>query len=103
MSDQQEITGDIQEEHAEDHGHSLAAWTGVGVVMLGSLVMSLAVVFPSVLFFVVGAVVVVLGGVAGKVMSMAGYGAHEAKASTRGGRANGAREPGGSRHDSGTG
>lgn len=103
MSDQAHIDGDVEEEHAEDHGHSRAAWTGVGLVMLGSLVMSLAVVFPSVLWFVVGGVVIVLGAVAGKVMSMAGYGAHEAKAGTRVGREAGAKEPGSRRHDSGTG
>ena len=37
--------------------------------------MSLAVVFPSALWFVVGAVVVVLGAITGKVLAMAGYGA----------------------------
>lgn len=89
------------EEH-ESHGHSVAAWTAVVVILVGSVVMSLAVVFPSVVWFVVGAVVVVLGMVAGKVLAMAGYGD---KASTyqathrAGGRAD---LPGRSQHNSGT-
>ncbi|MDQ2758582.1 MAG: hypothetical protein M3Y71_18830 [Actinomycetota bacterium] len=102
MSEQAQIHEHSVAEPPEDHGHSTAAWTGVAGVMFGSLVMSLAVIFPSVLWFVVGAVIIVIAVVAGKVLSMAGYGAHEAKAGTREGRANGAHEPGSSRHDSGT-
>ena len=59
----------------EDHGHSVAAWTGVGINLLGFALMAVAVVVPSVALFVVGAVVCVLGAIAGKVLSMAGYGA----------------------------
>jgi hypothetical protein len=59
----------------EDHGHSVAAWTGVAVILFGSLVMSLAVIFPSVFWFVVGAVICVIGAVAWKLLNMAGYGA----------------------------
>ena len=62
-----------QEEH-ESHGHSTAAWTAVVIILIGTIVMSLAVVFPSVLWFVVGAIIVVAGAVAGKVLAMAGYG-----------------------------
>jgi len=64
-----------EHETHEDHGHSTAAWTGVGVCLIGFAVMAWAVVVASVVLFVVGAVVVVLGAVAGKVLSMAGYGA----------------------------
>ena len=64
---------DVHEMH-ESHGHSTAAWTAVVVILVGALVMALSVVFPSVLWFVVGAVVVVLGMAAGKILAMAGYG-----------------------------
>ena len=90
------------EEH-ESHGHSVAAWTAVVVILVGSVVMSLAVVFPSLTWFKIGAVIVVLGIIAGKVLAMAGYGD---KASTyqaahrAGGR--GAELPGRQQHDSGT-
>ncbi|MBM6403775.1 hypothetical protein JQN72_05905 [Phycicoccus sp. CSK15P-2] len=59
----------------EDHGHSVAAWTAVVIIIVASAIMSLAVVFPNVWLFVGGAVLAVVGAVAGKVLSMAGYGA----------------------------
>ena len=65
----------MAEEAHEDHGHSTAAWTGVGVILVGSAVMAWAVAIASVALFVVGAVICVVGAVAGKVLSMAGYGA----------------------------
>jgi hypothetical protein len=99
----QRMTGDPEAEQHESHGHSTAAWTGVGVILLGTLVMSLAVAFASVPWFVVGAVVAVLGAAAGKVLAMAGYGA---RASTRAAaEADGPQQadlPGRNQHDSGT-
>ena len=65
-----------QQEHHEDHGHSVAAWTAVGVILLGSLVMAVAVVLGSVWLFVVGTLVVVVGAVLGKVLSAMGFGAN---------------------------
>jgi hypothetical protein len=47
----------------------------VGIIMLGALVMSIAVVIASVWLFVVGAVVAVLGAISGKVLSAMGFGA----------------------------
>ncbi|GGL24903.1 hypothetical protein H9L10_05370 [Phycicoccus endophyticus] len=64
------------DEH-EDHGHSVAAWTAVTIIIVAAAVMSVAVVFPNVWLFVGGAVLAVVGAVAGKVLSLAGYGAHE--------------------------
>ena len=91
------------EEHNDSEGRSLAAWTGVFTIMGGSLVMSLAVVFPSVIWFIVGALICVAGVVAGKLLAMAGYGAKAAShASARGDHGPVAPRPGGSQHDSGT-
>jgi hypothetical protein len=91
-----------EEEH-DSHGHSQAAWVAVGIILVGSLVMALAVVFPSVLWFVVGAVIAVIGAATGKVLAMAGYGA---KASThKAAHASGSGQaelPGRGQHDSGT-
>jgi len=56
------------------HGQSLASWTAVVVIMLGALVMAIAVVITTVWLFVVGAVVVVLGALSGKVLSAMGFG-----------------------------
>ena len=64
-------------ESHQHHGNSVAAWTAVAILLVGFTIMALAVLFPSVLLFVVGIVVAVLGAVAGKVLAMAGYGVHE--------------------------
>lgn len=61
-------------QHLAGHGNSVAAWTGVGIVLLGAAVCSVAVVITSLWVFVGGVVVVVLGAVTGKVMSAMGYG-----------------------------
>ena len=61
----------------EDHGHSVAAWTAVGILLVGTAVMAWSVVATSVALFVIGAVICVVGVVAGKVLGMAGYGAKD--------------------------
>ena len=53
------------------HGHSVAAWTAVIILLVSAAVMSVAVVAQAVWLFVVGAVI------AGKVLSMAGFGQHK--------------------------
>jgi multisubunit Na+/H+ antiporter MnhG subunit len=67
---------DMADEHEdhEDHGHSTAAWTGVAVVLLGSAIASVAVLIPSLVLGIIGAVVIVVGVAAAKLLSMAGYG-----------------------------
>ena len=65
--------GDMEDEH-EDHGHSTAAWTGVGVILVGAAVAAVAVAIPSVVLGIIGVVIMIAGVVAGKVLSMAGYG-----------------------------
>ncbi|WP_426566928.1 HGxxPAAW family protein [Angustibacter sp. McL0619] len=63
-------------EHGHDsHGNTVAAWSCVGLLMVGSFIMCLAVVLASVPVFVVGGVVAVIGLVVGKLLSLAGYGA----------------------------
>ena len=62
-------------EHDDDHGHSVAAWTAVTIIIVASAIMSAAVLWPNPWLFIGGAVLAVVGGVAGKVLSMAGYGA----------------------------
>ena len=62
-------------EEQEDHGLSVAAWTAVTICIVAAAVMSIAVVFPNLWLFVGGVVLAVVGVIAGKVLSMAGYGA----------------------------
>jgi hypothetical protein len=58
----------------DDHGNTLAAWVCVGLLILASFVMSLAVVLASIPLFAAGAAVAAAGLVAGKVLQLAGYG-----------------------------
>ncbi len=80
MADSQQVQGrgDGQAQHVEgdhvSHGSSPAAWTAVGLVALGSLIMCVAVVVTTVWLFVVGAVVAVAGAGAGKLLSAMGFG-----------------------------
>ena len=59
----------------EDHGNSVAAWTTVGILIVASAIMSVAVLFPNLWLFIGGVALAVVALVAGKVLSMAGYGA----------------------------
>jgi hypothetical protein len=52
----------------------VAAWTAVGIVFVGSIVMAIAVVIGSLWLFVVGAVIAVAGGISGKVLAAMGFG-----------------------------
>jgi Flp pilus assembly protein TadB len=79
--DQAERPGRDQAEHPEQvaaqhhaHGQSVASWTCVSIIMLGALIMAVAVVVTTVWLFVVGAVVVVLGVISGKVLAAMGFG-----------------------------
>ncbi len=56
------------------HGHSIAAWTGVTILLVASALISLGVGFDWMWAVIAGIVLVVVGIVAGKVLSMAGLG-----------------------------
>lgn len=64
----------MSEHDEEHHGHSLAAWVMVGVVLLAAAIMSVAFIFPNVPLFIGSVVLMVAGLVAGKVLALAGYG-----------------------------
>lgn len=60
----------------DNHGQTPAAWTAVTIILVGFLLGTLAVVIGNwPLFWIGGVAVVVIGGIVGKVMSMAGMGA----------------------------
>ncbi len=61
-------------DHAVGHGNSLAAWVAVGIILTGSLVSCFAVVFAVVWLFWLGVMMIAVGLVAGKVLSMMGFG-----------------------------
>lgn len=61
-------------DHHDNHGQSVTAWTGVGILMVAAVVMSWAVVISSTGLFIAGAVLALVGVIAGKVLAMAGFG-----------------------------
>lgn len=65
----------MEAQHEDNHGRSMAAWTLVGICLIGAVIGSIAVLIPSVALGIVSAIVILLGVITGKVLSMAGYGA----------------------------
>lgn len=57
------------------HGQSTAAWTAVGILLVACFLICLSVVVTSWTLAIVGIVLLVVGVAAGKVLSMAGFGA----------------------------
>lgn len=67
-------TEPVQRAVVESHGSSPAAWTTVFVALAGALVCSIAFVLANTPLFIVGLVVMVIGGIIGIVMRKMGYG-----------------------------
>lgn len=57
-----------------DHGHTTAAWTTVLIILAGIFLGAVAVVLLNWPLFYISLGVIVLGGVVGKVLQMAGLG-----------------------------
>ncbi|MEU3492758.1 HGxxPAAW family protein [Kitasatospora cineracea] len=64
---------------AAAHGHTPAAWTGVVISFVGFCVAGVAMIMPNVVLVIAGLAVVLIGGVVGKAMSMAGMGKQPSK------------------------
>lgn len=60
--------------HDDSHGQTPAAWTAVILMLIGSVISSVAVVWAKPLVFWIGILVVAIGAVAGLVLRSAGYG-----------------------------
>lgn len=58
----------------EGHGNTPAAWALVTLVMIGTLIGTIAFDRGSMLWIIIGIVVIVLGGVVGGILKAAGYG-----------------------------
>lgn len=59
---------------SDSHGNTPAAWTAVGIMLIGFLLSGVALPLDMPWLFFVGLGVVALGAVAGKVMQMMGLG-----------------------------
>ncbi|NHN54981.1 hypothetical protein G9U51_04170 [Calidifontibacter sp. DB0510] len=57
-----------------DHGNSVAAWTGVSLLILGALFVGIGIFFASSLWWIIGIVVAAVGLVAGLALKAAGFG-----------------------------
>jgi len=68
------MTDAHEPDHGSGHGNTVAAWTAVSIMMLGTLVAGVAVWFASFTAFWIGVGIVVLGAIAGKVLQVMGYG-----------------------------
>lgn len=79
------MTAAQQHDEDESHGHSVAAWVLVGIVLVGALISAFSMVLNHPTFFIVGLVVMVVGLIVGKVLQSMGYGADKVieKASPR--------------------
>ena len=62
-------------EHLESHGHSRAAWVGVGLVILGALIASIGTVAAFLPVFWVGMAIMAAGGPVGWYLGKIGHGA----------------------------
>lgn len=60
--------------HDDDHGHSRAAWTGVGIMLVSSAVACYAAVFGPAVLMWIGIVVFLVGALAWYAMERAGHG-----------------------------
>ena len=60
----------------ESHGHSVAAWTGTIVVLVGTALIALGLVFALPILWIGGIVVVAGGALAWVVLEKTGYGEH---------------------------
>jgi purine-cytosine permease-like protein len=70
--------------HEHDrHGQTPAAWTAVTLVIIAFVVGTLGVVLGQYVMVWIGVGLVILGGIVGKVMSMAGLGMPRDKSSHR--------------------
>lgn len=69
---------------AESHGNSVAAWTGVLVLLVATLLICLGIIFGRSLLWIPGIVLVVVGIAAWVALDKAGYGegGHRSKGAT---------------------
>lgn len=54
-----------------NHGHSVAAWTGVLICLIGALLVSIGIFFGNDQLAIIGGVVFLAGGIVGWIMGKA--------------------------------
>ena len=74
MTDSRQTASMQERDWEHDHGNSVAAWTGVVLIMLGFLISSIGVGMTSLWVSIAGGGVVVVGAAAWKILLAMGYG-----------------------------
>jgi len=65
------------------HGNTPAAWTAVGIILVGFVVAGIGLVVESMTMFWVGCILGPIGGIVGLVMARMGYGAEPVQSPER--------------------
>ena len=60
-----------------DHGHTVAAWSAVVIITLAFLIGTIGVVIAQPSVFWIGAALIPVGLIAGKVLALLGFGAKQ--------------------------
>ncbi len=60
---------------SDNHGNTVAAWTAVGIAILAFVVAGIGTMIPNWFVVAVGAVLLLVAGVAGLILARLGYGA----------------------------
>lgn len=64
----------MSEPHAVDHGNTPAAWATVVIIVIAFIVGTLGVILANWVMFWIGAALVVIGAIVGKILGMMGFG-----------------------------
>lgn len=62
------------QQHLDDHGNSVAGWTGVGIIVFGALLIAIGIFFGPPIWWIIGWIVVAVGAITGTLLSRAGFG-----------------------------
>lgn len=65
----------MTQEHHDHEGKSVASWTGVGICLVASVLIAVGMMLNMHWLAIVGGVLVVVGAIAGKALTAAGFGA----------------------------
>ena len=60
---------------SDNHGNTVAAWTAVGIAILAFVVAGIGTMIPNWFIIAVGALLLLVAGLAGFVLAKMGYGA----------------------------
>ncbi|GAB3589409.1 HGxxPAAW family protein [Calidifontibacter terrae] len=64
----------MTQEHHDNEGKSVASWTAVWILLVAATVIGFGVMFNITALWIIGAVLVLIGVVAGKALTAAGFG-----------------------------